>query len=653
MSEAGGKVWYSAAELAELALPGMPATKRKLNEYAAERRWAILMDAAGAPLARQRAGRGGGMEYHRSLLPPAAVQALIKRGLVAEAVETSDSASLEAPKSTLWSWYERQSDLVKAEARRRVAALDALATLTASGLTRSASAAIVARQQSVSTATVWNWEAAVRGCPLADRLPRLAPRRQGGGVEAEIDPRAWRAYLSDYLRPERPTHAGCYERLKAMAASQGWGDIPHAKTLARRLEREVDGRIVIARREGADALRRMLPPQERSVDQLHAMELVNIDGHRWDVFVRFPDGRIARPMMVALQDVYSRKVLAWRIGETESAVQTRLAFADLFKAWGIPAGCLLDNGRAFASKWITGGTANRFRFKVRPEEPLGLLTSLGVKVHWATPYRGQSKPIERGFGDLCESGAKWPAFAGAYTGNSPLAKPENYGSSAVPLEVFTEHVKVIIAAHNAKLGRRTEAARGRSFDIAFQESYARAPIRKATPEQLRMALLAADQVRADRQSGAVVLYGNRYWTPELGALAGERVVVRFDPDALQGEVHIYRADDSFVATAPVMEAVGFQDVEAAKARARMEAEHRKAARRATELLQLMSAADLAAMLPDAPPDEEAASPSVIRPIRVRGGAAAMRAIEPDRPPAETIDFMERFAAAEGRLRLVE
>jgi hypothetical protein len=45
--------------------------------------------------------------------------------------------------------------------------------------------------------------------------------------------------------------------------------------------------------------------------------------------------------------------------------------------------------------------------------------------------------------------------------------------------------------------------RGRSFDEVFADSYASAPIGKATDEQLRMALLAADQKLvkpADRSS---------------------------------------------------------------------------------------------------------------------------------------------------------
>ncbi len=62
--------------------------------------------------------------------------------------------------------------------------------------------------------------------------------------------------------------------------------------------------------------------------------------------------------------------MAWRIGLNESSTLVRLAFADLLKNHGVPQAVLLDNGRAFASKWLTGGAKNRFRFKIKAEEPL-------------------------------------------------------------------------------------------------------------------------------------------------------------------------------------------------------------------------------------------------------------------------------------------
>ncbi|MGR3723940.1 transposase domain-containing protein [Abyssibius alkaniclasticus] len=55
-----------------------------------------------------------------------------------------------------------------------------------------------------------------------------------------------------------------------------------------------------------------------------------------------------------IADIYSNKFLAYRIDKSESATAVRLAFYDLFRDWGIPDWALLDNGRAFASKQITG-----------------------------------------------------------------------------------------------------------------------------------------------------------------------------------------------------------------------------------------------------------------------------------------------------------
>src|SRR5690606_16989674 len=145
-----------------------------------------------------------------------------------------------------------------------------------------------------------------------------------------------------------------------------------------KFQKEVPAQVVTLRRKGEEALRRMLPAQIRSVAEMHAMELVNIDGHVCDVWVRLPDGREIRPMMVAIQDVYSRKYLAWRLSETEDMITARMVFADLFRDWGIPMGLLADNGRAFASKMLTGGSKTRFRGKTLDTDPTGLLTALGI-----------------------------------------------------------------------------------------------------------------------------------------------------------------------------------------------------------------------------------------------------------------------------------
>jgi putative transposase len=67
------KLWYTAQDLADLALPGLPGTKRKINELADREAWRDH-----ATFARERTGRGGGMEYHLQLLPAAARLSLLK-----------------------------------------------------------------------------------------------------------------------------------------------------------------------------------------------------------------------------------------------------------------------------------------------------------------------------------------------------------------------------------------------------------------------------------------------------------------------------------------------------------------------------------------------------------------------------------------------
>ncbi|MEO7691261.1 MAG: transposase domain-containing protein [Sphingomonas sp.] len=654
MKPAGGKIWFTAAELAELALPGLPKAKRKINEDHVPR-WALQVDASGAPLARPRKGRGGGFEFHIDVIPAAARAELVKRGV---AIVAHVSTMIETTIGARWNWFEGLNAKAKAEAHRRAGIVGMVDELVAAGITRSAAVPNTAASAGVGASTLWGWLGLVEGIQPSDRLPYLAPQHRGGGAEAEIDEELWTVLVSNYLRPERPTFTSCYYQLRDQVAAPRGLKLPCERTLRRKLERDIDPRVVIMRREGAEALRRTLPPQQRTVSDLHAMELVNIDGHKWDVFVKWPDGSISRPLMVGIQDVYSRKILAWSTGKTESAVETRLAFAHLFERYGIPASCLMDNGRAFASKWITGGATSRFRFKIRDEEPLGILTALGIKIHWAQPYRGSSKPIERAWRDFCDTIAKHPALSGAYTGNKPDAKPENYGAHAVPLDRFLEVVEAGIAAHNARPGRRTEMGQGlHSLDQVFAESYAAAQIGKATPEQLRMALLAADDVTADRKSGAISLHGNRYWTEDLAHVAGDRVTVRFDPDDLHAPIHVYSREGAYLCSAPVWEATGFLDVDAAKARARLEKNYKNSVRAKIAAEQLLDASDIAAML-EATPDADLPAPAAARLVRHRGQTAAQLRTTSQTAPRAASDaaqaaLMDRMGAGLGKLRAVK
>ena len=623
--------WFTAADLAELALPGLPSDKRSINRRAREERWSLHTALDGTLLARPAKQQGGGLEYHVSLLPGSARLALVERGEAASA-QAPETVDLDAD---AWRWYDAQPMKVKAEAERRLAIIQDVELLEGSGMTRTAAGSDAAARHGVSAGTIWNYFKAVRGVAVAHRLPALAPRHRGGGVEADIDPELWRLFKSDWLRPEEPTLSLCYGELADKAKEMGIS-LPSERTFRRRLERDLDPRIIRRMRKGAEADRRSRPAQRRTVDHLHALECVNIDGHKFDVWVELPNAfdkkgkpKLIRPILLGLQDVRSSKIVAWRVCEVESAHYVRLVFADLFEKWGIPVHCVLDNGRGFASKWITGGVKNRFRFKVKPEDPLGLITKLNIQHHWALPYHGQSKPIERAWLDLTNRIARHSFCAGAYTGSNPTKKPENYGSRAIGWDDFVAHVDRQIAKHNAKLGRTGRDYKGRSFDEVFAESYSTQTITQATPEQLRWALLAAEQRMVNRQTGEVELFGNRYWSEGCTQLHGQRVTVRFDPDDLTKDVHLYGQDGAYLTSAKRWADVGFLDAESAKQTAKFEAEQRRKVREGIEAEDLLTASQVAAHYTGAPVAEQPV-PKVVRMARTRGNTALK--IDPSAEP---------------------
>lgn len=588
--------WWSADQIAEAALPDMPATKRGVNELADRQNWRGHPDWA-----RRRAGRGGGWEYCWRLFPARAQRALL--GKTAPKVDTRPG------RDEAWRWFEAQPEKVKDNARKKLAVLQAVEGLEPAAGSRHLAVTMIAKAQALGARTIWGWFALVEGIRLDDRLPYLAPRHRAVDTsdrKKDCAPEFFDLIKSDFLRLEQPPFTDCYRRAVKVAKAKGWDILPE-RTMRRRLDETVSEPMQVLARKGLDAVKRMFPPQVRDKTCLSALEAVNADFHKFDVFVRWPAPKgeqptILRPQMVAFQDIYSGRILSWRLDVSANSTAVMLAAGEMIETWGIPQHVLLDNGREFAAKSITGGTATRFRFKVREDDLPGLFTGLGCTIHWATPYSGQSKPIERAFRDMCQSIAKDPRFAGAYTGNRPDAKPENYGSKAIDLEEFLRVCAEGIEEFNTRQGRRSEVAWGRSFAEVFAESYATAPIRKATAEQRRLWLLGAEGLRADSKTGAIQFQGNEFWADWMHEVAGKRVIVRFDPADLWAGLHVYSAANAYLGHAPVRVKAGFFSIDEARMQARARGAWLKAEKAALDAQRRYHATEIGAMLDELPSD---------------------------------------------------
>lgn len=603
--------WFTPTEILSAAMPPLPDTLAGLNAFIIERGWRRDTERA-----RVRFGRGGGYEYHISLLPVAMRAALLS--IDGQAIEEAVEQASRPIRSALWAGFDRLTEAAKAKATQRLAAVQGVFAAS-EGVTRQAAVATTAAAHGVAASSLWGWLARIEGLDREDWLPALADQRGSTPrTKADIHPDAWDYFKADYLRLEEPALSACYDRLLRTARKNEWGQIPSLKTLKRRLDEEVPKAAQTLARKGREAARAMAPAQRRDRTVFSSLEAVNADGYRHNVFVRWPDGTIARPISIAFQDIRSGKWLARRTARTENKETTRLAIGDVATRYGIFEHIYFDNGRHFSSKWLTGRQAFRFRFKVKDEEPAGILTTLGVKVHFTTPYSGRSKPIERMFKDVGEYIDKHPAFAGAYTGRNPLAKPENYGATAIPLELFEQVCASEMAAHNAREGRRGFGMEGRSFDQVFQDEAPELGFRRAGPEQRRLFMLAAEGVTARKPDGRIELFENRFWCEELAERIGQKLIVRFDPQNLHEGLAIYTLDNRFIAEAARLDDIGFNSVDDAREAARLANQLERARKEAIHLSVKLDEAELKRLAPIELPTDDRPEPIRVQRLVANG-----------------------------------
>lgn len=627
MSPSRNRDGLTASQIAAMGLPGMPNDVRNIRLRAAREGWPFT----------ERRGSGGTERVYPITALPAEAQAAYVRRLASSPVEVDTAASDE-----LLERFENASEPNQARARERLRIVSAVVEAVHLGIPITQAIEAAREGTSYGFRTVRRWYDTVAREPRAHWLALLLPAYEGTPQpRVEIHPTVRAIYAGLYLRAERPSHAEVYRNTAAIAEQEGL-PMPSPHVMRRRIMQEVGTGAQVLARDGAEALMRLVPSMVREKDHLHAMQILNGDGHVFDVRVRWPDDHVSRPMLMALQDVYSGMIVGWRVDETENGHAIQLLCADVFTRLGIPSEIFFDNGRAWMNKKMTGGLMRRFRGEYVPGEPEGFLVELGVRIHCTTPYHGQAKPVERAWRDIAGSVAKDIRLAGAYTGPNPLEKPHNYDEEkAVDLATFLEVVADGIREHNERTGRDTPTARGRSFHETFMESYERSPIIKAGEAARRHLLLSVADIRVHRSLAQLQFLGNIYTCAELIEHMGKRVRIRFDPQDLQKGLYVYTDTNKLIGFAETQLRGAFNDVETPKLIAQKRKEVRKTARAALEAVDRLNEAELKALQSAtraAKPEPVEPVPSVVRPlemIQAQQRKAALRGASAPEPADDT------------------
>ena len=190
--------WLTASDIAAAKLPGLPFTARSMRRLAKRLCWHKRCDTEGIPLARRRRGRGGGLEYHISLLPLRARAVFISRaaaetGQAALKGKGDTSGAMKPVSDTsgpdtctsgtcryrqMWAAFERLPEKARDSAFGRLAVLIDLEGLMAEdGFRKDSAICHMAQTKGLSRATLYIWLRRIRGVPREHWLPFLVDRR--------------------------------------------------------------------------------------------------------------------------------------------------------------------------------------------------------------------------------------------------------------------------------------------------------------------------------------------------------------------------------------------------------------------------------------------------------------------------------------------
>ncbi len=352
------KEWFTAREIAELALPGLAGTERNIGRRAGVEVW----------LSRACIGRGGGREYPLSALPEAARLEYARRELAATGAQLSvgvtPAASLPAPAIEPPAPAAAQRDA-------RLAILAALDRyVAASGVTQKRADALFcaaycageiavadwvrAAVKSVSRATLYNWRAARRdGATHRLAVDKGANRRGKGVLETANGGRVKTfalaclsrnpLFTADHIRDLVGGEFG--EELVAptgelialppirtfQAALKAW-KVAHKVELSALTD--PDGFKSKYRLSGTNSMAHVRAPNQLWMIDASPVDMLCVDG-RHNVYVAI--------------DIFTRRLIVY-VTRTPRAEAVCLLMRRAVLAWGVPETVKTDNGSDFVAK---------------------------------------------------------------------------------------------------------------------------------------------------------------------------------------------------------------------------------------------------------------------------------------------------------------
>ncbi|MGD9539053.1 MAG: DNA-binding protein [Alphaproteobacteria bacterium] len=531
--------WWTARELAARALPGVPGTKAGVILAASRDSWRW----------RDRAGRGGGREYHVSALPPAA-RAALAAGSVVRDQGSGIRGELGALLVAAPAWARSRADARVAVLRRCERFLEDgelsakagrahFVELYNAGRIAGVDDATRAALPTISARSLERWLAEL----AAEGAKRLAGRYGGrrpviGGMPEVV------ALITGMLATH--PHASAKQVMRALRARFDGQALPSYRSVQRYM--------ASWKAEHQSTFEAVTNPDRWKGRRLVALGRADEDverlNQRWEMDstpadLMLIDGRHA---LVGCIDVGTRR-LRLLVSQTSKATAIGLCLRRALLDWGVPETVVTDQGADYTSKHVTR-----------------LLADLQVSHRVCAPFSPERKPhIERAFHTVAHGLVELlPGFIGHNVAEAQDIRARRSFADRLMQKGEAIEIRLDGAALQAFLDRwcdelyahERHGGIGRSpFEAAASW---RGPVRRIEDERALDALLAeapGDGYRVAGKKG-IRLDGLTYIAAELGLVVGERVRVLRDPADL-GRIIVYAGrDERFLCIAEASEVTG-------------------------------------------------------------------------------------------------
>lgn len=380
-----------------------------------------------------------------------------------------------------------------------------------------------------------------------------------------VDNRLYEYFKNLYLKEGAPSLYSCWEQTKGFAIRENMdlNGFPSHHSFRRKLEKEISKQAIYLARYGYSAWNRKYSNYiERDYSNIICGKVWVSDHAQIDIACLTETGESVFPWVTAWRDFKSSKWLGWLLQtghpNSDHIFQT---FYYAAENYGLPTDVIIDNGKDYRCKDFAGGR-KRITIDTNQVKATSMLSELNIKVHFAQPYNGQTKPIERDFLKIKELLSK---HAVGYRGGNILERPEKLKEEIkkgmiMPFNEFKELFDDFILNVLNKKPSQGKVLKGLSPDELFNQEFTEKIT--TTRDALKLFCMRTSRIfKIGRNGIKDNELGITYWADWMSARTDLKVYLRRDIKNYK-EAWVFRADnDEFIGNVSAMSAVAALDAD--------------------------------------------------------------------------------------------